>query len=77
MGSPRYCLAAVSADILARRRTVTFYDDDDGDGDGDDEDDGDDDDGDDGDDEDDDDGDEVEKAIEYVDCDAGSVSLIN
>ena len=47
MGSPRYCLAAVSADILARRRTVTFYDDDDGDGDGDDEDDGDDDDGDD------------------------------
>ena len=60
MGSPRYCLAAVSADILARRRTVTFYDDDDGDGD--------------------DDGDEVEKAIEYVDCDdcdAGSVSLIN
>ena len=61
MGSPRYCLAAVSADILARRRTVTFYDDDDGDGD----------------DDDDDDGDEVEKAIEYVDCDAGSVSLIN
>ena len=57
MGSPRYCLAAVSADILARRRTVTFYDDDDGDGDV--------------------DGDEVEKAIEYVDCDAGSVSLIN
>ena len=57
MGSPRYCLAAVSADILARRRTVTFYDDDDGDDDGDD--------------------DEVEKAIEYVDCDAGSVSLIN
>ena len=61
MGSPRYCLAAVSADILARRRTVTFYDDDDGDGD----------------DDDDDDGDEVEKAIEYVVCDAGSVSLIN
>ena len=60
MGSPRYCLAAVSADILARRRTVTFYDDDD----------------DEGDDEDDDDGDEVEKAIEYVDCDAGR-SLIN
>ena len=60
MGSPRYCLAAVSADILARRRTVTFYDDDDDDGD--------------------DVGDEVEKAIEYVDCDdcdAGSVSLIN
>ena len=71
MGSPRYCLAAVSADILARRRTVTFYDDD-----------GDEDDGgdDDSDDEDDDDGDEVEKAIEYVDCDdcdARSVSLIN
>ena len=65
MGSPRYCLAAVSADILARRRTVTFYDDDDGDDDDEDDDDG---------------GDEVEKVIEYVeyvDCDDGSVSLIN
>ena len=25
MGSPRYCFAAVRADILARRSTVTFF----------------------------------------------------